>query len=122
MPDDPFGVLLDQNVPYEVAAWMRANLGIAALHVYDTKLAGASDHEVFVFAQSERLMIISYDEDFGDQRSFAIGLHCGIARLRVETTPEACKDSMDRLFGSYELTDLRGRLVIVQANRIRIKP
>jgi predicted nuclease of predicted toxin-antitoxin system len=70
---DRLAVLLDQNVPRAVVVH----------HVATVGLSGKSDLEVFQWAQSQAAMIITFDEDFADRRSFSIGEHHGIVRLRV---------------------------------------
>jgi hypothetical protein len=75
---------------------------------------------VFEQAQNLRAAIITYDEDFADQRLFPVGQHHGVIRLRVEpTTDEVTIAALDR-FSAYAPEQLRGKLVIVDEWRIRI--
>lgn len=70
---------------YGVAYWLReAFHGTCEVeHVFDTSLAGAEDEEIFKSAKRRRQIIVTYDEDFADQRVFPVGSHCGILRLRM---------------------------------------
>ena len=42
---------------------------------------------MFRWAQERGPVVVSYDEDFADTRSFPLGTHHGIVRLRVWPTP-----------------------------------
>lgn len=89
MPE-PFAVLLDQNVPQAVAAWLQGlKPSWEICHTTTVGLGGKSDREVFDWAQAQRAIIITFDEDFSDQRSFPVGGHhvlfgfgCGPQRSR----------------------------------------
>src|SRR5205809_1995216 len=99
MPDLPLKLLVDQNIPQEVAVWMRERLPAWKIsHVKEVGLTGRPDPEVFRWAQTNHAIVVTYDEDFADTRSFPLGSHCGIIRLRVwPTTVEATKAAIDRL-------------------------
>lgn len=117
-------ILLDQNIPYETTEWLRKFLPETPTgHAFDHGMAGWADRDVFEFAQGRSALIISYDEDFADQRLFPVGDHFGIIRLRIEpTTAEETIAALERVFSTLRPEDLRGKLVIVQRNRIRIIP
>jgi len=80
----PIHVVLDQNVPREVAPRLRA-LRPAWLvsHVAELGLSRALDSEIFAWAQDHGAIIITFDEDFADRRMFPVGTHCGVVRLHV---------------------------------------
>jgi predicted nuclease of predicted toxin-antitoxin system len=81
---DRLAVLLDQNVPRAVVRWLQETRPSWDVHHAVTAgLSGKSDLEVFQWAQSRAAMIITFDEDFADRRSFSMGEHYGIVRLRV---------------------------------------
>ncbi len=123
MQGEALRLLLDQNVPRAVAAWLIQLVGPTCdvYHVMDVGLGGASDLDVFNWAQTRSAMIITYDEDFADQRSFPVGSHAGIIRLRVEpTTTEITCLTLERLFNEFEPLSLSRKLVIVDAHRVRI--
>ena len=117
-------VLLDQNVPRAIASWLRSlRPGWRVFHATDVGLEGRSDPEVFAWAQAHQSIIVTFDEDFADQRSFPVGMHFGVIRLRVwPTTIEETQRALDRLLGEVEEAELRGALVIVGETRIRIRP
>ncbi len=125
MPGSELRILLDQNVPFEVAAWLRQTLeGTHQVdHAFDLGLATSTDDKLYAFAQSSKSMIVTYDEDFADQRLFPVEHHYGIVRLRVQpATAEVTCAALERLFSSYKAEDLVGKLVIIQPSRIRIIP
>jgi predicted nuclease of predicted toxin-antitoxin system len=85
-------------------------------------LSGKSDREIFEWAQVERAIIITFDDDFADQRSFPVGKHHGVVRLRVwPTTIEETEAALERLLNSVSEAELRGALVIIGRTRIRIR-
>jgi len=124
VPASGNSILLDQNIPYEVTAWLDGFLANCMIdHAYDLGLSRFEDHEVFAFAQQRGSMIVSCHEDFADRRLFPVGRHCAIIRLRVEpTTAEVTCAALQRLFSAYDPAALRGKLVIVQQHRIRVIP
>ncbi|HTB83108.1 MAG TPA: DUF5615 family PIN-like protein [Candidatus Sulfotelmatobacter sp.] len=123
MPDQPPHLLLDQNVPEETAGWLRTKFsGWKIYHVKDLGLDGRPDPEVFRWAQSNSAIVITYDEDFADTRSFPLGSHHGIVRLRVwPTTVEETKAALERLFTNVSENELHGSLIIIDREKIRLR-
>lgn len=122
MPDRLI-VLLDQNVPRAIASWLRSiRPAWVVHHTSDVGLSGQSDEAVFSWAVQHKALIISFDEDFADGRSFPAREHHGIVRLRVwPTTTEETQQALDRLFREVSNHELRGALVIVDPTRIRVR-
>jgi predicted nuclease of predicted toxin-antitoxin system len=84
---DRLTVLLDQNIPKAVSSWLRTLQPTWIIyHTSDVGLSGSTDEELFVWAQQHGALIISFDEDFADGRSFSVKDHHGIVRLRVWPT------------------------------------
>ena len=123
MPD-PFVVLLDQNVPRAVMNWLRAlRPSWEVRHAIEVGLGGKNDREIFEWAQSQRAVIVTFDEDFADRRSFPVGEHHGVVRLRVwPTTIEETQAALERLLAEVPEGELKGALVIVDRARIRVRP
>jgi predicted nuclease of predicted toxin-antitoxin system len=117
------GWLLDQNVPAEICGWLASlKLGIEAYHARDLGLGRASDDEIFRAAQERDCTILTFDEDFADQRVFPLGSHAGVIRLRVwPTTVAEITRALARLFAEVSPGELRGALTIVDRERIRIR-
>jgi predicted nuclease of predicted toxin-antitoxin system len=116
-------VLLDQNIPRAIAHWLNARRPEwTVYHTSDVALSGRPDEEIFSWAQQRQAMILIVDEDFADQRSFPIGSHAGIIRLRVwPTTIEEIQDALERLLGEVPDEELARALVIVDRETIRIR-
>lgn len=116
-------VLLDQNVPRTVAAWIRSVKPTWVVHhTNDVGLSGQSDEAVFSWAVRNKALIVTFDEDFADGRSFPAREHHGIVRLRVwPTTTEETQQALDRLLGEVSDEELIGALIIVDRSRIRVR-
>jgi predicted nuclease of predicted toxin-antitoxin system len=121
--DEPFEVLLDQNVPRAICEWLRReHPGWRVWHVVEVGLAGKTDREVYEWAQTAHALIITFDEDFADQRTFPVGQHYGVVRLRVwPTTVEMTQFALGRLFEEFTEDELRGCLAIVDRTHIRMR-
>lgn len=119
----PLRILLDQNVPREVAIWLRdARPSWTIEHTNDVGLSTKADVEIFAWAQAHGAIVITYDEDFADRRSFPVGEHAGVVRLRVwPTTVEETLRALKRLLAAVADEELAGALVIVDRGQIRIR-
>ncbi len=116
-------ILLDQNVPRGVAVWLR---GLRASwrvhHATEVGLAAKSDRDLFAWAQARQAVIVTFDEDFADQRSFPVGDHHGVVRLRVwPTTTEETQHALERLLAEVPDDELAGALVIIDRSHIRVR-
>ena len=116
-------VLLDQNVPRAITDWLRVHRTQWTIyHTSDVALSGRPDEEIFAWAQQRHAVIITFDEDFADQRTFPIGSHAGIIRLRVwPTSIEETEDALERLLADVPDTELAGALVIIDREAIRVR-
>lgn len=116
-------ILLDQNVPLEVAAWLRKQKpGWQVQHVSEVGLEGRPDPDVFSWAQANESVLVTFDADFGDIRNFARGPHHGIIRLRVRpTTVEQTQSALVRLMDQIEESELPGALVIIGQHTVRVR-
>jgi predicted nuclease of predicted toxin-antitoxin system len=123
MPESRLRILLDQNLSREVVPWLERQRPLWEVwHVKDVGLAGKPDAEVFKWAQAERAIIVTYDEDFADTRTFALGAHCGVIRLRVwPTTVENTREAIRRLLAVVSEDQLFGSLIIIDPGKIRLR-
>jgi predicted nuclease of predicted toxin-antitoxin system len=74
-------LLLDENLAPRLAAAL-ADLYPGSAHVRDCGLSGASDIEVWKYAQANDFAIVSKDSDFS-QRSFLLGSPPKVIWLRI---------------------------------------
>jgi predicted nuclease of predicted toxin-antitoxin system len=120
---DPLTVLVDQNIPRSVAAWLaKKRVSWEVYHTSDADLDGAPDSEIFEWAQERDAIILTFDEDFADQRVFPLGEHAGVIRLRVwPTTVEETQSALTRLLEAVDDSELRDALVIVGRTNIRVR-
>lgn len=120
---EPLRVLLDQNIPRGLKPWLiKRKPSWTVQHTSDVDLQGAKDQEIFRWAQERDALILTFDEDFADQRTFPVGAHSGVVRLRVwPTTVEEVKHALSRLFEGVPDKDLRHALVIVGRRKIRVR-
>ena len=116
-------ILLDQNIPPVVMRFLRLHRPEwVVCHVSDLGMSGASDGEIFGWAQRNQAIVITFDEDFADARMYPAGAHAGVIRLRVwPTTVEETERALGRLLSHVDDDDLRGSLVIVDRNGIRVR-
>ena len=123
MSDRPLQLLLDQNIPREVAGWLRKKVPTwKVFHTSEIGLSAKSDPEIFRWAQTNQAIVVSYDEDFADTRSFPLGSHHGIIRLRVwPTTVEVTQWALERVLAQVPESDLPGNLIIIDREKIRLR-
>lgn len=116
-------VLFDQNVPRILCDFVRNKRpGWVVRHVADVGLWGATDATILEWAQQDRSIVITFDEDFADARMYPVGSHCGVIRLRVwPTTVDRTQEALSRLLDQVHDEDLSGSLIIVDDRRIRVR-
>lgn len=114
--------LLDENVPVAVVPWLKElGLSVEIEHVLYIGLGGKPDRDIYEWAQLNRAVVITFDEDFADLRLFPFGHH-GVIRLRVwPTTVVETQNALRRLFEAASIEELSCALTIVDPSKIRIK-
>ena len=122
MANEPGRYLLDQNIPYPIAAWLREYApGAQVDHARDLHLGQAPDEVIVRRATELDAVVITYDEDFADQRRFPVGSHSGGVRLRIDpTTDEVTIGGLRRLFTRLSFHEPHRSLTIVDEGRIRM--
>ena len=123
MAETALNVLLDQNVPLAVAAWLRNERPEWTVrHVNEIGLQGKPDEHLYRWGQENSAIIITFDEDFGDARMYPLGRHEGIIRLRIwPTTAEQTEKALSRLLGSVPASEWRKSLIIIDEEKIRVR-
>jgi predicted nuclease of predicted toxin-antitoxin system len=123
MPEKFRRILLDQNVPQALSEWLEENLpGWEIQHVNELGFQGKTDEFLFLWAQENGAIIVTYDEDFADSRFYPLGHHHGIVRLRVwPTTIEQTQKAMERLLADLSPSKWRDCLIIIDNKKIRVR-
>ena len=123
MPEESRRILLDQNVPQALSEWLRENLpGWEIQHVNELGFQGKTDEFLYLWAQENGAIIVTYDEDFADARFYPLGHHHGIVRLRVwPTTIEKTRSAMERLIADLSPSNWRDCLIIIDNQKIRVR-
>ena len=123
MPEKFRRILLDQNVPQALSEWLEEKLpGWEIQHVNELGFQGKTDEFLFLWAQENGAIIVTYDEDFADSRFYPLGHHHGIVRLRVwPTTIEQTQKAMERLIADLSPSKWRDCLIIIENKKIRVR-
>ncbi|MDH5721645.1 MAG: DUF5615 family PIN-like protein [Spirochaetia bacterium] len=116
-------ILLDQNIPFEIAGFIKSEKeNWEVTHTLKIYLSTKKDSEIFSWAQENNYLIITFDEDFADQKSFPVNKHCGIIRLKVwPTIIEEVKIALKRLFEKFSDEEIYGSLIIIDKNKIKLR-
>lgn len=123
MPEDGLSILLDQNIPFVVAAWLRSQRPSWKIwHVKDLGFEGSTDEFLYRWAQQEKAIVVTFDEDFADSRLYPLGMHHGVIRLRVwPTTIEKTIEALSRLMDCLPQEEWMESLIIVGDKKIRVR-
>lgn len=123
MPEEVLRVLLDQNIPQAISDWLKGKLsGWEIRHVNELGFQGRTDEFLYLWAQENGAIIVTYDEDFADSRFYPLGHHHGIIRLRVwPTTVEQTQNAMERLIVDLPPSKWRDCLIIIDDQKIRVR-
>ena len=112
---------LDENLPVEVADMFR-EAGHDALTVLDQDLMGARDSDIAAVCMREDRILVTFDTDFADIRTYPPDAYPGLVVLRLDSQ---ARDHVlvigARLLKVLSGTDLSGQLWIVEESRIRVR-
>jgi predicted nuclease of predicted toxin-antitoxin system len=116
--------LIDASLPRATAQVVRAR-GHDAIDVRDIGLGSGSDEDIAAHAQSQQLALLSRDFDFSDIRNYPPEDYPGIAvfELPNHATIPVIASLVDAFLQQpIVLTNLPGRLAIVEPGRVRLRP
>jgi len=114
-------IKLDENMPVAFAVLLR-HAGYDAATVLEEGLTGINDSLLLATSDSEKRILITFDSDFGNIRSYPIGTHSGIVVFRVVDQRWAhLKGTAQMLIDSDVLERLSGGLAVIDEGRIRIR-
>lgn len=112
----------DEDLPRSTSQLLE-ELGHDVLDIREYKLCGASDLQVFEFAQAKKAILLSGDMGFSNILQFPVGSHFGIIIAHFPnqmSTKEVNRQLHEKLI---DLTseDIKGNLIILQPGKIRIR-
>ena len=114
--------LIDEDMPRSTLNVFKTT-GYEVSDVRDCGLRGASDEEVFEFAQRSEAVIVTGDVGFGNLFRFPMGNHHGILIVHFPnevSTPELNRQLMKALEVLTD-SDFYGNLIILEPGRLRIR-
>ncbi len=114
--------LIDEDCPLRLEALLAAK-GYDAIHVKTAGLAGTKDAALFVWAQTEKRIIISRDMGWANIITYPLGTHVGLIVLRLpyESIASEIATAVENFFNAIDVSQLPGGLVIVEKNRFRLR-
>ncbi len=114
----------DHCVGYDVVRRLR-DAGYQTFWLRDHLPCDAPDLEVIRAAQDLDAILVSHNGDFSDIVTYPPKLYRGIIALQLKNHPESIPTIMDRLLqylsSRPEMHAYRGKLLLVEAHRIRIR-
>jgi len=115
-------ILVDEDMPRPTADLLRS-LNIDAFDVREIGLRGATDQEIFKYAQKKGMIIISRDKGFSSIVKYPLGTHCGIivARLPYTFVRSQILSIIKKFFIDVEESKLPNNLTILEVGKYRIK-
>jgi len=113
-------IKVDENLGPVCAERLR-EAGHDVQMVRDENLRGAPDRELVEICKRERRCLVTLDLDFGNPLLYQPWLYPGIAVLRLprKAQQDDLLSCLDMLAAALRQDDIRGRLWIIQKDRVR---
>lgn len=113
---------LDENLPAD-AARVLADAGHDVSTALQEQLGGKPDSRIAETCKLEQRALITLDSDFGNIQSYPPAEYSGLVILQLAQQDKASILSvLTRLVERFEHEPLFGRLWVVEAHRVRIRP
>jgi predicted nuclease of predicted toxin-antitoxin system len=116
--------LADHCVPRSIVQTLR-DAGHDVFALSEHLLRDSDDAAVIAKAQELDAILVSLNGDFADITAYPPSRYKGIVALQVRNHPEVVPPLMTRLITHLaahpEMSDYEGRLLLVEAHRIRIR-
>ena len=115
-------IVVDEDMHRSVAEPLK-QLGHRVLDVRDHGLRGASDQEVFAFAQRQGAALLTGDLGFANLLAFPLGSHQGIivARFPHELSTQRINEEILRGLEGIKDEEIEGSLIILEPGRVRMR-
>jgi len=113
--------MVDEDMPRSTAKALR-NAGFECLDIRDIGLRGARDKAIYQRAQDEDCILITEDLGFSNTLRYPLGSHRGIIIIRLPNEVPT-SELNEILINAVKniLKDLPGNVIIIEADRIRIR-
>lgn len=115
-------VLLDQNIPALITTWLQEQVAGKA-EITSTRLLGMqrmADDEIFYFCQQQKMVIVTYDEDFQNPLLIPNIPGYGVVRLIVYPTGlRQTREALRRLLSSHPVASWEKASIVVDSHKIR---
>jgi len=116
---EPFLLYLDQCLRLEVAEALR-NEGYDVIRASDVGQARADDSEILQIAKSDRRILITLDEHFGNWVVLPLKEHFGVIRLKINpTTFTNAINLLVPFLKDHTQEQFKNNLVILSSKRAR---
>lgn len=113
-------IKLDENLPLQLAIRLK-DFGHDVHTVYDERLVGHADNEIWETAQKESRFLITQDLDFSDLRRFAPGSHHGILLMRLHSPNRRnLVARIAELFQREDVSDWTRCFIVATERKVRI--
>jgi len=117
-------VLLDQNIPALIEPWLQKIVGDDA-EITSTRKLGfqrMSDEKIFYFCQQQRMVLITYDEDFQNPLVIPNIPGFGVVRLNIYPTGfRQTQNAILRLLETYPIETWEKASIVVDPHKIRYR-
>ncbi len=112
---------LDENLPVDLADVFR-EAGHDAVTVLDQDLVGARDSDLASVCLGEGRVIVTFDTDFADIRTYPPGAYPGLVVFRLDSQARGhVLATATRLLKVLSGATLDGQLWIVEESRVRVR-
>lgn len=112
---------LDENLPAEAAGLLR-KAGHDATTVLEQDMGGESDPDVAAVCRHEARVLVTFDTDFADIRTYPPERHAGLLVFRLQRQDRLhVLDVLRRLLPLLAREPIEGLLWIVEEERIRVR-
>ena len=113
-------IKLDENLPHRLADALN-DLSHEVHTVYDERLIGHPDKEIWEAAQEESRFLITQDMDFSHSQKFAPGSHHGILLLRLHSpSRKALIKRIEEMFRTEKVDEWARCFVVATERKIRV--
>ncbi|MFH1320699.1 MAG: DUF5615 family PIN-like protein [Bacteroidota bacterium] len=114
-------IVIDESVSLSVVQFLRS-INHEVLAIMEEPTAGISDRDVFELAKNEQSMLITRDHHFTNNLRFPPDETEFILYIRKgNLTSEEEKELIRWFFKSYNFNDLKGRLITLSTDRVKIR-